>query len=82
MNKNLDEMNMKFGSWVEQMREEQQLLLDKITLGDQEAAIQADIRKAVAEIGIHKKDEITKIVRALHLTRQQYDEYQENTRNV
>ena len=70
----LDEINLKFANWVDKMKEDQQLILDKITLGEKEALIQADIRAAVAEIGIEKKDQIESTVRALHATRDQYDE--------
>ena len=70
----LDDINMKFANWVDKMKEDQQLILDKITLGEKEALIQADIRAAVAEIGIEKKDQIETTVRALHATRDQYDE--------
>ncbi len=70
----LDDINMKFANWVDKMKEDQQLILDKITLGEKEALIQADIRAAVAEIGIEKKDQIETTVRALHATRDQYDQ--------
>ena len=70
----LDDMNMKFANWVDKMKEDQQLILDKITLGEKEALIQADIRAAVEEIGIEKKNQIETTVRALHATRDQYDE--------
>ena len=74
MNGALDEMAVKWGKWTDKMREEREAILEKISLGEKEASIQADIRDAVAAQGNEHRNQIEFTVRLLHATRDHYDE--------